>query len=73
MLPFHRRRERIREETVNENWEGTHPKNDSKGNRLGRFVVDWIKVSWRDVLAMAVLGAASQTVGIARQIVLRLT
>lgn len=29
---------------------------------LVRFAIDWIKISWRDLLAMAILGAASQAV-----------
>jgi hypothetical protein len=27
--------------------------------RLVPFVIDWIKVSWRDILTMAILGAAT--------------
>jgi len=46
-------------ETATEKW---HDPKDSRGRRFGRFVVDWIKVSWKDVLALAILGAASQAV-----------
>ncbi|KAK1753787.1 phosphatidic acid phosphatase type 2/haloperoxidase [Echria macrotheca] len=37
-------------------------KKESTPKRLVRFVIDWIKVSWRDILAMAILGAASQAI-----------
>ncbi|KAK4215820.1 lipid phosphate phosphatase 1 [Rhypophila decipiens] len=63
MLPFHRRRERGREERVNQKWDATSPSTtEPKSKRFGRFVLDWIRVSWKDVLALAILGAASQAI-----------
>lgn len=43
----------------NDKWAST---GGSRGKGLVRFVIDWIKVSWRDILALAILGAASQAV-----------
>ena len=58
MLPFHRS-----DESRASAAEKKHAASgNSKGKRLWRFFLDWLKVSWRDVLAMAILGAASQGV-----------
>lgn len=57
MLPFHRRRERPETTTTT-----TTPEKTSNGSRfrqLVQFVMDWIKVSWKDVIAMAILGGAT--------------
>lgn len=40
-----------------EKW--VEPTNPNRRGGLVRFVINWIKISWRDLLAMAVLGAAS--------------
>jgi hypothetical protein len=56
MLPFHRR-EAHREPTATTEKSTRHE--DSMWHQLVRFVIDWIKISWRDILTMAILGAAS--------------
>jgi hypothetical protein len=60
MLPFHRR-ERPETSTATEKT----PRQDSLFQELVRFVIDWIKVSWKDVIAMAILGGA--TLGVSRR------
>ncbi|KAK4119840.1 acid phosphatase/Vanadium-dependent haloperoxidase [Parathielavia appendiculata] len=56
MLPFHRREAR-REPTARAE---KPPRNgQSKWSQLVHFVIYFIKVSWRDILTMAILGAAS--------------
>jgi diacylglycerol diphosphate phosphatase / phosphatidate phosphatase len=58
MLPFHRREHR---REVRENEKHVAPA-EGRGKGLWRFFVDWVKVSWKDVLWMAILGGASQGV-----------
>ncbi|KAK3331104.1 phosphatidic acid phosphatase type 2/haloperoxidase [Apodospora peruviana] len=60
MLPFHRRRAQRHEARVNERWDATAHTDESKRKRLGKFIVYWIKVSWKDILAMIALAATSQ-------------
>jgi hypothetical protein len=38
------------------------PRRPSLFKQLVWFVIDWIKISWKDVLAMAILGAAALSV-----------
>ena len=57
MLPSHRRASR-RQSPLGSSGKWVDPPSHRQG--LVRFVIDWIKLSWRDLLAMAVLGAASQ-------------
>jgi hypothetical protein len=57
MLPFHRKEAKSAEKS--------HTAGDSKGKRFWRFFIDWWKVSWKDVLAMVVFGAAAE--GVSRQ------
>lgn len=54
-LPFHRR------EGPDEG-HGAAPARDSLFKQLAWFVIDWIKVSWKDLLTLAVLGAAALAV-----------
>jgi len=55
-LPFHRRRDQPRAPPA------PATTSDSKGKRLGRFVLDWIKLSWKDVIALIVLAIVSQVI-----------
>ncbi|KAK0741507.1 phosphatidic acid phosphatase type 2/haloperoxidase [Schizothecium vesticola] len=45
-----------------EKW--AEPTTSNRRGGLVRFVINWLKISWRDLLAMAVLGAASQAVSL---------
>ncbi|KAJ4286011.1 hypothetical protein N0V88_008164 [Collariella sp. IMI 366227] len=63
-LPFHRRearREGPREpvEPVEPVFTDKPPHSGGTGKRLQRFLIHWIKISWKDLLAMAILGAAA--------------
>jgi len=64
MLPLHRRDRRDRRHDsaaeVNEKWHATADGSKSRG--LGSFILRWIKESWKDILAMIVLGVASQLI-----------
>ncbi|KAM7201388.1 lipid phosphate phosphatase 1 [Naviculisporaceae sp. PSN 640] len=53
---------RGREKRVNEQWDATTPATEPKSKRIRRFIVDWIKISWKDLIALAALGAASQAI-----------
>lgn len=61
MLPLHRRyhADRRLQRQAGEPHDAT---TESKPKRLVRFLVYWLKVSWRDILALAALGAASQAI-----------
>ncbi|KAK4149414.1 lipid phosphate phosphatase 1 [Chaetomidium leptoderma] len=56
MLPFHRRD--VRREPSPATTDKHLHAGDSRGKQLRRFVVGWIKIAWRDLLTLAVLGAA---------------
>jgi hypothetical protein len=58
MLPFHRNDRRHDREVKRK----TNAPEDSKMKRFWRFFVNWVKLSWKDVLAMAVLGGAAEGV-----------
>ncbi|KAK4031459.1 lipid phosphate phosphatase 1 [Parachaetomium inaequale] len=62
MLPFHRRD--ARREPAAATTDKPPLQGGTMRQRLVPFVIDWVKVSWRDILTMAVLGAA--TLGIYR-------
>ncbi|KAK3380822.1 phosphatidic acid phosphatase type 2/haloperoxidase [Podospora didyma] len=55
VLPFHRHPDSPRDVST----PSPGARRDSKGKRLGWFIVDWIKLSWKDVIAMIVLAALS--------------
>lgn len=56
MLPFHRRDVHRDPAPAPTDKNSRYP---IVRERLVPFVIDWIKVSWRDILTMAILGAAS--------------
>ncbi|KAL2023309.1 hypothetical protein VTK56DRAFT_3047 [Thermocarpiscus australiensis] len=58
MLPFHRREPRG-QGLETETGEKRPASMDSIFRQLFQFVVFWIKVSWKDIIAMAALGAAA--------------
>ena len=61
MLSSFRRKPRRETRPVSgEKW--VEPTTSNRRGGLVRFVINWLKISWRDLLAMAVLGAASQAV-----------
>ncbi|KAK0614721.1 phosphatidic acid phosphatase type 2/haloperoxidase [Immersiella caudata] len=61
MAPLHRRDRRQRPAVeINEKWHATANEDQSTPKRLGSFIVRWLKQSWKDILTMAILGAASQ-------------
>lgn len=66
MLPFHRRdaAEKRLQKQASAGSTGTPATAtpDSKGKRLWRFIVAWVKVSWTDVLGMILLGIAAETI-----------
>jgi hypothetical protein len=61
MLPFHRRDARREPAAATDK---PPRQGGTMRQRLVPFVIDWVKVSWRDILTMAILGAA--TLGVSR-------
>ncbi|KAL2128912.1 hypothetical protein VTI74DRAFT_8490 [Chaetomium olivicolor] len=55
MLPLHRRD--VRPESVSAEKPARTRQDGTTGKRLQRFIIDWIKLSWKDILTMAILGA----------------
>lgn len=61
---FPHQRDESRNGRINEKWAttGTTDSNGPQGRMRARFLVEWVKTSWKDILAMAILGAASQAI-----------
>lgn len=57
MLPFHRREGR--REPAAATAEKPSQRGGSMWSRFFHFVINWLIVSWKDLLTMAILGAAA--------------
>ncbi len=68
MLPFHRRQVQRHPDARHDQTEPPVASTDkvsgtgSKWQRLRRFAVDFAVISWKDILTIAILGAASLAV-----------